>query len=95
MRAGADLVINGHDHDYERFAPQTPGGRLDREDGIREIVAGTGGAHLRRLHVTKPNSRVRLRTYGVLRLTLHPASYSWRFIRTDGTSGDAGRTACH
>jgi len=95
MRAGAELVINGHDHDYERFAPQTPGGRLDHEDGIREIVAGTGGAHLRRFHRTKPNSRLRLRTYGVLRLTLHPASYSWRFVRTDGSSADAGTTACH
>ena len=95
MRAGAELVINGHDHDYERFAPQTPGGRLYRQEGIREIVAGTGGAPLRRFHRTKPNSRLRLRTYGVLRLTLHPASYSWRFFRTNGSSADAGTTACH
>jgi acid phosphatase type 7 len=95
MRAGAELVVNGHDHDYERFAPQTPRGQLDRREGIREIVAGTGGAHLRRFHATKPNSRVRLSTYGVLRLTLHPASYSWRFLRTDGSTADAGTTRCH
>ena len=95
MRAGADLVINGHDHDYERFAPQTPRGRLDHQAGIREIVAGTGGAHLRRFHATRANGRVRLRTFGVLRLTLHPASYSWRFFRTDGSTADAGTTGCH
>jgi 3',5'-cyclic AMP phosphodiesterase CpdA len=95
MRAGADLVVNGHDHDYERFAPQTPRRRLDRDGGIREIIAGTGGARLRWFHATKPNSRVRLRAFGVLRLRLHAASYGWRFIRTDGSTGDHGRTACH
>jgi len=95
MRAGADLIVNGHDHDYERFARQRPSGRRDPRHGIREIVAGTGGAHLRYFHAIKPNSRVRLRSYGVLRLTLHPASYSWRFIRTDGSIADAGASACH
>jgi hypothetical protein len=95
MAAGAELVVNGHDHDYERFAPQTPRGRLDRGRGIREIVAGTGGASLRWFHRVKANSKVRLREHGVLQLTLRPAGYSWQFQRTDGSIGDAGTTRCH
>lgn len=95
MAAGAELVINGHDHDYERFAPQTPGGRLARADGVREFVVGTGGAHLYRFHAIRANSRLRLSTHGVLRLTLHAASYDWQFIGTDNSIGDAGTSPCH
>jgi acid phosphatase type 7 len=95
MAAGADVVVNGHDHDYERFAPQTPRGRLDRSSGIREFVVGTGGAQLRRFRRIKPNSRVRLSAHGVLRLTLHPSSYTWRFLPIDGSIGDRGTTSCH
>jgi len=93
--AGADLVVNGHEHDYERFAPQTPGGVLDAAHGIRELVVGTGGAHLRKFRTVRPQSRVRLSTFGVVELTLHPTSYTWRFLLTDGTVADTGTTACH
>jgi len=93
--AGADLVVNGHEHDYERFAPQTAGGALDRSSGIRELVVGTGGARLRRFKTIKPHSRFRLSTFGIIQLTLHRASYTWRFLRTDGTVADAGTTGCH
>ena len=58
--AGADVVINGHDHDYERFAPQDPNGRADRARGIREFVVGTGGAALRTFPTTAANSELRV-----------------------------------
>jgi len=95
--AHADLILNGHDHDYERFAPQTPAGLADPVDGIREIVVGTGGKSLRLFHKVAANSEVRnAATYGVLRLDLAPGSYSWQFIATStGAFSDSGTTACH
>ena len=93
----ADLVINGHDHDYERFAPQTPSGTLDRSQGIREIVVGTGGAGLRPFATIRPNSQVRnANTWGVLKLTLTADNYSWQFVPVAGkTFTDSGTTSCH
>jgi hypothetical protein len=74
--ANADVVINGHDHDYERFAPQTPDGAADAARGIREFVVGTGGKNRRPFGTTKPNSELRDTTaFGVLKLTLRPKSY--------------------
>jgi 3',5'-cyclic AMP phosphodiesterase CpdA len=74
--AGAEVVISGHDHHYERFAPQTPSGMADSERGIRQFVVGTGGAGLRPFGSIQPNSEVRnSETWGVLKLTLHPSSY--------------------
>ena len=74
------MVLNGHDHDYERFAPQTPAGAADPAYGIREFVVGTGGRSHYQFATIKPNSQVRNDdTYGVLFLTLRPSSYSWRF----------------
>jgi hypothetical protein len=94
--AGADVVVNGHDHDYERFAPQDPDGREDRERGIREFVAGTGGAELRGFPGSAANSELRMSvTHGVLRLVLHEASYEWTYIPTSGDLGDAGNAPCH
>lgn len=94
--AGADIVINGHDHDYERFAPQDPEGRADDARGIREFVAGTGGAALRMFPTTRPNSLVRASVaHGVLRFTLHQTGYDWRFISTTGEFSDSGAGACH
>jgi hypothetical protein len=94
--AGADLVINGHDHDYERFAPQDPDGREDRARGIREFVVGTGGAALRSFPTSVPNSELRATvSHGVIRLVLHPTSYEWRFIPTAGDFSDSGRGPCH
>ena len=95
-RDGAELVINGHDHDYERFAPQDPSGQEERPGGIREIVVGTGGAELRTFTHTAPNSEFRMAgTYGVLRLTLHPANYDWEFLPVTGDIADSGSTVCH
>ncbi|HEY8313799.1 MAG TPA: metallophosphoesterase [Candidatus Baltobacteraceae bacterium] len=94
--AGADVVLNGHDHDYERFAPQTSTGALDQVRGIREFVAGTGGADHYPIKAIDRHSEVRDNAhFGVLFLTLHPQSYSWRFVSIDGMVRDAGSTACH
>lgn len=93
----ADVVLSGHDHDYERFAPQTPGGAADPVNGIREFVVGTGGASQYPFLTTRPNSEVR-RTgiFGVLKLTLHPASYAWDYIPVEGeTFTDSGTATCH
>lgn len=93
----ADLVLTGHDHIYERFAPQTSSGALDRQRGIREFIVGTGGASHNSISDNASNSEVNnTTTFGVLRLTLHPTSYDWRFVPTPGgTFSDAGTTACH
>ena len=95
--AGAEIVINGHDHDYERFAPQTPDGKLDPATGIREFVVGTGGRSLRIFNHIVPNSEVRdASTYGVLKLDLLPGAYRWHFIGVGGRSfGDSGSGVCH
>ena len=82
-RAKADVVVNGHDHDYERFAPQDPAGREDKAAGIREFVVGTGGAVLRDFPTVAAHSEVRIAsTFGVIRFVLHPTSYEWSFIAT-------------
>jgi hypothetical protein len=95
-RAGADVVVNGHDHDYERFGPQDPAGREDKARGLREFVVGTGGAVLRDFPTVAAHSEVRVaRTYGVIRFVLHPTSYEWSFIRTSGEVGDSGNGVCH
>ena len=95
--ANADLIINGHDHDYERFAPQTPDGAADPARGIREFVAGTGGKNHRPFSEPKPNSEVRDATaFGVLKLTLKPGGYDWQFIPEAGkTFTDSGSGNCH
>ncbi len=94
--AGADIVLNGHDHTYERFAPQDPSGNADPGRGIREFVVGTGGAGLYSFGTPEPNSEVRENdTHGVLKLTLHPSSYDWEFIPIAGqTFTDSGNAAC-
>ena len=95
--AHADLILAGHEHSYERFAPQDPQGSPDPTHGIREIVAGTGGRSHDPLGVPTPNSEVReWKTYGVLKLTLAPGKYSWEFIPVKGeTFRDSGSGVCH
>jgi hypothetical protein len=95
--AGAEIVVNGHDHDYERFAPQTPDAKPDPARGIREFVVGTGGAGLRGFDNPQPNSELRVSvTHGVLELTLHPKGYDWRWIPVKANvTGDQGSGACH
>jgi hypothetical protein len=95
--AGADVVLNGHNHHYERFAPQNPASRLDPRRGIREFVVGTGGDSLQRFIRTQRNSEVRIAaTFGVLLLELKPAGYEWTFVPTEADGGrDSGRATCH
>jgi hypothetical protein len=94
---GAEIVVSGHQHNYERFAPQTPGGAADTAYGIRQFVVGTGGAALVGFSGTMKNSQVRnSQTYGVLRLTLHASSYDFAFVPIAGqTFRDTGSAACH
>jgi acid phosphatase type 7 len=94
--AGADVVINGHDHDYERFAPQDPNAHEDRARGIREFVVGTGGAALRTFPTTAANSELRTTiAHGVIRLVLHHSAYAWSYIPTTGAFTDSGSGQCH
>ena len=97
-QAKAAIVINGHDHGYERFAPQDPEGSADPNRGIREFVVGTGGKNSHRTFGNpKPNSEVRqAETFGVLKLTLHATSYDWQFVPEAGkTFTDSGHGDCH
>jgi alkaline phosphatase len=94
--AGADIVINGHHHAYERFAPQDPSGHATSH-GIREFIVGTGGAPLAgRFKTVQPNSQVRnAKTYGVLKLNLRPGGYDFSFIPVAGSSfHDSGSGTC-
>jgi len=93
---GADVVLAGHEHNYERFAPQDPRGKHDPTRGIRQFVIGTGGRSHYKFWFPIANSEVRnTNTYGVLKLTLHPTSYSWEFIPEAGkTFTDSGHAAC-
>lgn len=95
--AGADLVLNGHRHVYERLAPMKPDGSLDPVRGIRTIIAGMGGESGGDLTNIFPTSEVREgRTFGILKLTLSTGSYSWQFIGVPGsTFTDSGTNSCH
>lgn len=91
-----DVVMNGHEHLYERFAPQDPDGQPDAARGIRQFTVGTGGAVLYGLAVRRPNSEALISAYGVLKLTLRASDYQWQFIPTSGSgsAGDAGTDRC-
>ena len=94
---GADVVLASHDHDYERFRPQSPAGAADSARGITEFVVGTGGKSLKGFSSVRANSVVRQTgTYGVLRLTLRPSSFDFKFVPEAGTTfTDSGTTSCH
>jgi len=94
---GVDVVLNGHDHLYERFAPMTPAGVIDHVTGIREFVVGTGGAEHYWVDQVRWASQVRnARTFGVLRLDLGADTYGWRFVPVAGSSfSDSGFGRCH
>jgi hypothetical protein len=97
FHAGVDVVVNGHDHIYERFGPMTDGGDRDNENGMREFVVGTGGDSHYDIENVAAHSEVRSDdTYGVLSLTLHPAGYDWRFVPvSERYFSDAGTGSCH
>jgi hypothetical protein len=96
--AQVELLLSGHSHDYERFAPLDRDGAVDRVGGIRQFVVGTGGAFFTGgLGSLAPHSEVAQNTtFGVLKLTLHPAGYDWQFVpEAGGTFTDAGTEGCH
>ena len=94
--AGAELVINGHIHNYERFKEMNAEGAA-ASPGLREIVVGTGGVNHDGYVTSLSTSEVRnASTYGVLKLVLSPSSYSWQFVPVAGeTFSDSGTTSCH
>ncbi len=95
--AGAEVILSGHSHTYERFAPQNADGARDDAAGIRAFVVGTGGASLYRFGAIHSNSEVRnADTYGVLKLTLRSGAYEWQFLPVAGkTFTDSGAGTCH
>lgn len=94
--AGVDVVLHGHQHHYERFAPLTPDGVRDDAAGIRQFIVGTGGEGNANPTVIAPNSEVRDDAYGILKLTLYASGYDWQFVATPGeTFTDSGSATCH
>ena len=97
--AGAELVLSGDNHAYERLAPMTPDGELDRAEGIRQFVVGTGGRGFYKFSEGEihPNTEAgNDETFGLLELTLELTQYAWEFVPEEGrTFSDAGSQACH
>jgi acid phosphatase type 7 len=93
--AGADLILNAHEHMYERFAPRDPDGRPDQARGIRQFIAGTGGAFLYQPVSLHPNSEIRISSFGILKLTLSSDRYQWEFVPSAGGPVDGGSGVCH
>jgi hypothetical protein len=91
-----DVVLNGHEHAYERFAPQSPEAVADPSHGIRQFVVGTGGTSLRPFVTIQPNSEVRdSSTWGVLKMTLDESSFTWEFMPVAGGNFiDSGSADC-
>ncbi len=94
-REGAEVVLTGHDHHYERLAPMTPEAKLDGADGIRQFIVGTGGAQVYPIPRKAPHSEVRRKAFGVLEMTLHDGYYDWRFAPLGSGPADQGTETCH
>lgn len=94
---GADLILNGHDHFYARFARLNPLGEQDEERGIRQFIVGTGGVELYGLthEATDIVEKRNHLSYGVLQVTLHDNRYGWEFVRSNGWFRDTGEELCH
>jgi hypothetical protein len=95
--AGADVILNGHAHGYERFAPQDPNESYDPVKGLREFVVGTGGEDFHSFVTNEPLSETREdTTFGILTLTLHADGYDWSFLpAAGGIYADSGSGSCH
>jgi 3',5'-cyclic AMP phosphodiesterase CpdA len=95
-RYGADVIVNGHDHVYERFAPQNSAGKADAERGIRQFTVGVGGAGVYPFKRVLKNSEARTaKAYGVIKFTLHEDSYDWEFVYAAGDAfEDKGSASC-
>lgn len=95
-QGGVDVVINGHEHHYERFAPMDKDGQMDENSGIREFVVGTGGVNLLGFGEIHPASEVRYAgSFGVLKLLLYADHYRWEFVPVEGDFRDEGLGTCH
>ena len=92
--ARVEVVLNGHDHLYERFGRQLASGTADPVNGIRQFTAGTGGAELYNFVRAAPNSESRLMRFGVVRFVLKPAQVEWSFLGVDGSVADPGLDTC-
>lgn len=93
--ARVELWVAGHEHIYERFAPMSPAGALDEARGVRQIIAGTGGFRPGSPRTAVPNSQVRARATGVLKLSLGEGAYQWEFVPVAGQEfRDWGQGAC-
>jgi Calcineurin-like phosphoesterase len=92
--AGVDVLLTGHDHDYERFRPQDASGAA-ADDGVREFVVGTGGRNLRKVSHSDGTRAIDNEHFGALLLTLTPAAYRWQFRAVGGTVVDRGDASCH
>ena len=92
---GVDVVVAGHDHLYERHAPQDANGKPDPARGIRLFIAGTGGAPPYSRARDAMNSESLISSHGMLRLRLEPALYEWEFMDVNGAVADRGLTVCH
>jgi acid phosphatase type 7 len=88
------VILNGHDHLYERFARQTSTGATDPANGVRQFTAGTGGAELYSFVRSVPNSEERILKFGVIHFTLRPAQFDWEFLGIDGSIADRGLDTC-
>ncbi|WP_172385435.1 metallophosphoesterase [Streptomyces sp. MNP-20] len=87
--AKTELVLGGHDHHYERFAPQNADGDADASNGIVEVIAGTGGANPYKIEEVQPHSQKRItNTYGVVKIDFADDGFSWKLIGTDGSTKD-------
>jgi hypothetical protein len=94
-RNGVDIVLNGHDHHYERFYPQDPNGNFNSRNGIRQFIVGAGGAGIHDFGTPSRQSAVRLKSLGVLKLTLGNGNYDWKFLPVvHYSSGDSGSASC-
>jgi hypothetical protein len=94
-RGGTDVIVNGHEHFYAAFPPMTPDGTPDQSFGIRQIIAGTGGARLFDRPPATYGETIITGRWGVLVLRLSAADYDWNFVATDGAVLDAGHGTCH
>jgi hypothetical protein len=93
---GVDLVLNGHEHDYERFAPLDASGAVDEARGVTEIIAGTGGGELRRFKRIVTGSVARTAAdYGVLQVALGDGGWSTRFVGVTDAFTDEASGTCH
>lgn len=94
--AGVDVIVNGHEHFYERFAPQNPAGVADPAFGIRQFIVGTGGAHFHRSGARAQNSQLVIpERLGIIKFILRPLEYEWEFIDVNGGVVDRGSDRCH